>query len=461
MSASFNPAPPAAADYLKAPRRRDLDCIPGDNGLPLLGHLLSINRDVDGFLAQRVERYGQLSRMAIGPIRGVLVTHPDHLQQVLLDSQENFSSTMGYDGNVSHMYGGSIIAQDFAEHKATRRVFQTAFKREALAGYVDIMNPAIRENIADWGRESDFRYVTAVRRLLIDIGARVFFGLDAEPAKIREIDHYFREINQIGLMAVVHWNIPGTKYWRGLRGKRHMEALIHSLVLERREHPGRDLTSILANERNEEGDFWPAELLLPHLNILLFAAHDTTSGATSHLMMYLAKPENQALQESLRQQALDLGKENPSFEDLENYAGMEHAILEALRLHPAVASIMRRTTRDVRIGDRDIPAHTMLFNMAHWAHRSAQFWTDPGRFDPGRFSEQRREHKGHSFQYLPFGGGAHKCVGMHVAMMNAKLILHHTLRRYRFELQPGYDCRCQVLPLPFPSRELPLKVTPL
>jgi len=50
---------------------------------------------------------------------------------------------------------------------------------------------------------------------------------------------------------------------------------------------------------------------------------------------------------------------------------------------------------------------------------------------------------------------------MHFALMNAKLILIHTLRRYRFELQPGYDCHCDVMPLPFPSKGLPLRVTPV
>ncbi len=389
------------------------------------------------------------------------MTHPDHLRQVFTDPGENFSSAMGYDGNVSAIYGGSIITQDFGRHKASRRVFQTAFKRSALEGYVDIMNPTIQENIADWAEQRDFRYTTASRKILIDVGARVFFGVESDGEEIRQIAHLFHEMNHVGLMALVHWNIPGSKYWRGQRAKARMEQLIINFIRARREQPGKDLTSILAAERDEDGELWSEELLLPHLNLLLFAAHDTTAGATSHLMMYLSQPENQHLQEKLRQQAFDLGIENPSLADLDGLTDMDNAVLEATRLHPAVATIMRRTTRDVRLGDRDIPADTMLMNMSHWAHRSEEFWTNPETFDPDRFNEERREHKGHSFQFLPFGGGAHKCIGMHVALMNAKLILHHTLRKYRFELQPGYDCRCDVLPLPFPTKNLPLKVTAL
>ena len=411
------------------------------------------------FLNDRVERYGHLSRINMGLFPGVVVTHPDHLRQVFTDPGEYFSSAMGYEGNVSSLYGGSIITQDFSRHKASRRVFQTSFKRSALEGYVDIMNPTILENMQDWDSQKDFRYVTAARKILIDVGARVFFGAEPDGEEIRRIAHLFHEMNHVGLMAVMQYNIPGTKYWRGQRAKREMETLIMRFIEARRAQPGNDLTSILAAERDEEGELWPAPLLLPHLNVLLFAAHDTTAGATSHMLMYLSRPENRELQEQLREQAFALSAEQPALEDLDGLTLMENATLEALRLHPAVAVLMRRTTREVRIGDRDIPADTMLANMSHWVHHHPDYWTDPQRYDPDRFSEARQEHKGHSFQFLPFGGGAHKCIGMHFALMNAKLILIHALRRYRFELQPGYDCQCQVLPLPFPSKDLPLKVS--
>lgn len=461
MATSFNPAVAGDEEYLQRPVCTDLKHMPGNFGIPVLGHLPVVMKDVHGFQQRHVERFGQLARMSMGIFPGVLVTHPDHLKQVFTDSGENFSSAMGYEGNVSHLYGGSIITQDFSHHKASRRIFQTSFKRSALEGYVDIMNPTIVENIADWADQRDFRYVSHAKQILIDVGARVFFGTQPDGEEIRQIAHLFHEMNEVGLMAIMHRNIPGSKYWRGQRAKRKMEALIRAIIIERRARPGNDLTSILAAERDEDGELWPVDVLVPHLNVLLFAAHDTTAGATSHLLMYLAKPENLHLQEKLREQAFAMGKENPSLDDLDVYVDMENAVLESLRLHPAVTTIMRRTTRDVRIGDRDIPADTMLFNMSHWIHRHPDYWSNPQAFDPDRFSEARREHKKDSFQFLPFGGGAHKCVGMHVALMNAKLILHHILRRYRFSLQPGYDCKCGVLPLPFPNRGLPLVVTPV
>ncbi|MDB3856347.1 cytochrome P450 [Halieaceae bacterium] len=132
-----------------------------------------------------------------------------------------------------------------------------------------------------------------------------------------------------------------------------------------------------------------------------------------------------------------------------------------MRLHPSAGLFTRRTIRDVTIGERQIPANTILFIMVGRAQRNPEFWTNPDEFDPERFSPERREQKAHPFAFSPFGGGAHKCIGMHFALMNAKMIIHHTLRKYKFELLPGYKSTVRSLPLPMPNKHLPLKVTRL
>ena len=131
---------------------------------------------------------------------------------------------------------------------------------------------------------------------------------------------------------------------------------------------------------------------------------------------------------------------------------------ESLRMHPSAGLTARRTTKEVTIGDRSIPAHTILFVMTNWVHRSDEYWTNPDEFDPLRFSPERKENKNHPFCFVPFGGGAHKCIGMHVALMNAKLVLHHALKRYSFDFVPGYQPKADPLPLAMPVQRLPLVV---
>jgi cytochrome P450 len=455
-------SPAIDQDYLLQPDNYSLDHLPGEWGLPVIGRSLDIQKDVSGFLKQHVAKYGQPSRLGLGLQRGVVITHPDHLQQVFLDTEHCFSSQMGYDKTVARYYGGSFIFQDFGEHKISRRIMQGAFKSSALKGYVDIMNPAVVENITDWENMKDFRWGKEIKTLLIDVGARVFFGIDGrDDDKLKRLEHAFFNINEKGLMAIVNWNFPGTKYHAGLKGKREIEQIIVEVIRERRKNPGSDLTSILCQERDDDGNLWPEESLVPHLSLLLFGAHDTTVGVTSNLMMYLADPKHHHLQDRLREHALALDIENPSMDDLNDYEEFEWAFYESLRLHPSASITMRRTIREVMIGERLIPANTLIYNMVQWAHRCPDYWSNPDEFDMERFSPERKEHKSHSFAYAPFGGGAHKCIGLHVAMMNTKLIMHHTLRKYRFDFVPGYKPGSRSLPLPMPYEYLPLKVTPV
>ena len=66
----------------------------------------------------------------------------------------------------------------------------------------------------------------------------------------------------------------------------------------------------------------------------------------------------------------------------------------------------------------------------------------PDKFDPDRFAEPRNEHKKHRYAFTPFGGGAHKCIGMVFGQLEVKTIMHRLLRRYRLELpRPGYEPR--------------------
>ena len=82
----------------------------------------------------------------------------------------------------------------------------------------------------------------------------------------------------------------------------------------------------------------------------------------------------------------------------------------------------------------------------------AEYWDNPHTFDPERWLEPRNEHKRHPFSFVGFGGGAHKCIGMHFALMQTKNFLHQFLRRFeafRVIRLPGPPCRPTIAPAQF------------
>jgi cytochrome P450 len=93
-------------------------------------------------------------------------------------------------------------------------------------------------------------------------------------------------------------------------------------------------------------------------------------------------------------------------------------------------------------------------------HHLQEFWTAPRTFDPERWAPERAEHKRHSFQWLPFGGGAHKCLGLHFAELQTKIFLFHLLRNYQVTPDPGHKYRTRYVPLEIPGNGLPVCLRP-
>ena len=67
----------------------------------------------------------------------------------------------------------------------------------------------------------------------------------------------------------------------------------------------------------------------------------------------------------------------------------------------------------------------------------------------------------HRFAWVPFGGGAHMCIGLHFATMQMKLLIANLLSRYRIEADPGSGAAWQFFPIPRPKDGLPVRFVPL
>jgi cytochrome P450 len=126
------------------------------------------------------------------------------------------------------------------------------------------------------------------------------------------------------------------------------------------------------------------------------------------------------------------------------------AFKEAIRIMPPVPSMARRATRDFAFADHAIPAGTLIGINQLYTHHMTEHWPDPDRFDPTRFTDAAQRER-HRYAYLPFGGGAHMCLGQHFAHMQAKCFARHFLQNLTVSLEPGYRPAWQMWPIPKPK----------
>lgn len=80
-----------------------------------------------------------------------------------------------------------------------------------------------------------------------------------------------------------------------------------------------------------------------------------------------------------------------------------------------------------------IPIGTIVFFPTYSLHHDPEFFANPEKFDPERFSEENKPKIKH-YAYAPFGLGPRMCVGSRFALMEIKLLFYHLLDK--FEIVP-------------------------
>lgn len=448
----------ALPEYTRFKDNKQLDHIPGSFGLPLVGDTFRFILKPFEVLDQRYREYGPVYKASLTFQKFVVALGPEFIQQLMLDSRQSFSARMGYDAPLGDFFAGGLLMRDFEEHKFHRRIMQTAFKIDAMRSYVSLMHPIIDREMTRWGQAADFQFYPNIKTLLLDIGARVFLGMDMEGPETRALNQSFLDMNE-GTLSLIRKDWPGLLYHKGMNGRRALEKFFIGLVPERRGVTGTDMATFFANEKTEEGEYFSDKVVGEHLIFLLLAAHDTTTSALTMATYYLAR--DQRWQDRLREEMKALDKPHLAYEDLSAVTDLDHCFKEALRLNPPVPMMMRRTVKQVEVGGYLLQPHTMIQISPLYTHRMEQYWSNPHQFDPDRFA--REEHKQHSFLWAPFGGGAHKCIGLHFADMLFKATLSRLVLRYRFRFaRPDqYPSRIQHFPFAKPMDNLPLVLEPL
>lgn len=423
--------------------------IPLVKGLPLVGNLPKFLRDPLAN-ARSLAEHGNVVRSRTF-FETVTLLGPDGNQFVLHDREGNFSNRGGWSYWIDKVFPGAIMAMDDPQHRHHRRIMQGAFKRSAMARYVQDMGPVIHAAVATWpeGRMPVFPQVKA---LTLNIAARVFMGLALGPEADRMNQAFVDTV--AASLALVRRSLPPLAMWRGVRARRYLVGLMASRLAEKRASEGPDLFSQLCHARGEDGEAFSDDEVIDHMIFLMMAAHDTTTSALTTMFYCLARhPE---WQERLRADALALDREHLAFDDLPGRECTEWVMKEALRLYPPLTSIPRKAARDCEFGGYRIPRGTPVGVSPIHTHHLASIWTEPDRFDPERFSPARAEHKRHPYAYVPFGGGAHLCIGQHFADMEVKAVMHQVLRHWRWTVPAGYRMPYQLVPIARPRDGLPI-----
>ena len=190
--------------------------------------------------------------------------------------------------------------------------------------------------------------------------------------------------------------------------------------------------SVLCRARSDEGETFSDDDVVNHMIFLLMAAHDTSTITLSMMSYLLAK--NPEWHEKLREESFALDSDDLTTAELGSLVSLDLAMRETLRMYAPVGQLARITSAT----PSSRASTSRPGRCCRWAStpRSgwSPWWNRPDEFDPDRFAPERAEDKSHRFAWMPFGGGVHKCIGLHFGGTEVKAIMHAMLRRFRWSV---------------------------
>ena len=440
------------------PTNDELAHIPGEGGWPLVGNTFRMLKDPHSFARQMVQTHGRVHKNKAFGGWTIALIGADANELVLFDRNKNFSSEQGWGPILDQLFPRGLMLLDFDHHRADRRALSIAFKPEPMRHYSGSLNRGIAKKVEDWG-EGSMRFYPAIKTLTLDLAADSFIGIEWGPEADR-INTAFIDMVQASV-APVRKPLPFTQMKRGVDGRAFLVDFFTKETHRRRaEGGGQDMFSQFATAEYDDGSLMPVDEVVDHMNFLMMAAHDTITSSASSLVWLLAKHPD--WQEKLRQEVESVtggvdGNGVPrdlAYEDMNKLELVEMAFKEALRMVPPVPSMPRRALREFEFGGYRIPAGSHVGINQYFVHHEEEHWDDPFAFDPMRFTPDKVKVR-HKYAWVPFGGGAHMCLGLHFAYMQVKILMAQLLPRYRIGLVQEPDWQ----PWPIPKPRDGLKIT--
>ncbi|UGT50794.1 cytochrome P450 [Nocardia asteroides] len=434
------------------PAGSGLKPIRGTAGLPVLGHTLDYIRFGSSFTRARYQRFGPVSWMGAFGTKIVMVAGPDAIQEALTVKAKSFSQD-GWAYLIDAFFHRGLMLMSFDEHRMHRRIMQEAFTRDRLTAYVDQLGPPLETGIPAWPAGQSTRIYPLLKGLTLDVATKVFMADRGGSEDTDAINDAFVAAVRAA-SSIIRFPLPGTRWRAGVRGRALLEDYFTFHLPAARSAQGEDLFAALCHARTADGQAFTDEDVVNHMIFLMMAAHDTSTITSTAAVYFLAK--HPAWQERARAESDQLGGRRPTIDDLDALKTLDLVIKETLRLVAPVPIMMRKTIEDVEIAGHQIPANTLVAVAPAVNHFDESYWTDPDTFDPDRFTEPRHEDRNHRLGWIPFGGGVHKCIGLHFGTLEVKAILHHMLRTYTWTVPDQYEARWDNTSLPIPVDGLPI-----
>ena len=177
---------------------------PGPKGLPLLGSLPDLGRDVLGFFTQCARQYGDVVSFRLAAWPAMLLSHPDLVEYVLVKNHQNFIKHRFFWRHVEAIFGQGLLTSEGEFWHQQRRLAAPAFAASRVNRYGDTMVQSTERMLERWqpGQVLDVHQEAMV--LTLQIAAKTLFDAEAS----QDVADVSRAIDDVMEQIAVRFRRP-------------------------------------------------------------------------------------------------------------------------------------------------------------------------------------------------------------------------------------------------------------
>ena len=379
-------------------------------------------------------RYGDFVKLPAGPKRTYLLSHPDHVREVLVDGATSVSKGRGAAAS-GRMLGDGLLTTAGARHDADRAVVEPTLDPARIEQLGDAIVKEADRRLARWDVSKPVDVYRRLGKVTLPMLVQATLGEGSDGLGPRVVDavddlydafNAFKVLPSLGPLA----RIPFPKVTSFRRAEREADAAFEEAIERRRADPGPWIAGDLAKAGMTNRE-------IRDQLVQLYGGHRPARVAQSWGMYLLAK--NPDIQARLADEIGSvLGDRLAGGADYAKLTYTRQVWSEVLRVYPPVWILTRRVVKDLPVSGGTMPAGSILFVSEYVIHHDPRWYPDPERFDPERFSEAAVTAR-HPFAYFPFGAGIRGCVGSPFADLEGVLLLASIVQRWTISTVPGFE----------------------
>ena len=373
----------------------------------------------------------------------IFVNEPQAIQEILTNDRKQFTAPGELNVILSPIVGNnSVIMLSGDRHKKRRQLVMPAFHGSRMQHYGDLIAKLTRQSFDPMRSQPSFAARDVMQNISLQVILQTVFGLyeGDRLQKLRSLISNLTELFNSPLTSAMLFfpllqkDLGKWSPWGNFIAQREqIDQLIYAEIRDRRANiePERtDILTMLLLSTDAEGNALSDLELRDELMTLLFAGHETTATAISWALYWIERsPEVKS--KLLYELAQEGNNEQQDWMSIFKLPYLTAVCNETLRIHPvAMLTFPRVVTEPSEILGSQLDPDDILMGCIYLLHQREDLYPEPKKFKPERFLERQFS----PYEFMPFGGGARRCIGEALAQFEMKIIIATVLRHYQFSL---------------------------